>query len=361
MEYNATIEADGVRIAVVLNELSGVGSRQVADRGAVTSRLYTAYLDREMILSLWRAVCVEEDGRRFVAYPVMQKGRVSRLLSRDGEFVPGLVLERLGVLETPGPRPIAGGEGWFLCSCGSNRYYTEDFSSYAEIPALMDFLYTVVGYAGDDVILGVDETLMYSADGTDWSACDLIGCGEIRALAWDGVYVWVGAANGTYRINWDTKFVAQVFAGDFFGFFNSPSTNVPILIKAAAGGGYDVMSAETGSSFFHTDVESEWKDNTLLWYPHFYTIDTDRNLWEFYALDEQIVTTIPQRFEDGFLQMFRMRDVGLVLAQGYLYTFDQEVLRQVYDFGDVVMATPSRRGPIVQRLSDGEVFRVRRI
>jgi len=160
---------------------------------------------------------------------------------------------------------------------------------------------------------------------------------------------------------WDTESVEQVFTGDFYGFFGDPSMSVPILIKAAAGGGYDIMSAETGSNFFHTDVESDWRENTLIWYPHFYAIDTDRNLWEFYAQEERIMATIPQRFEDGTKNMFRMRDVGLVLAEGCLYTFDREELRHVYDFGDVVMATPSRQGPIVQRLSDGEVFRVKRI
>ena len=361
MEYNATIEADGTRMAVVLNELSGVGSRQVADRGEVTSRLYTAYLDRETILSLWRPVWVEEDGRRFVAYPVMQKARVSRLLSRDGEFFPGLVLEHLGVLETPGPRPIASGEGWYLCSWGLNRYFTEDFSQYEVVPLLRDVTYSVVGYAGGDVILAVDESLMYSAEGKNWATVDIMGCGVIRALAWDGADVWVAASNGVYRVTWSSKTEEQAFAGDFCGFFHSPSTNVPILIKASDGGGYDVISAETGSTFFHTDTEADWRDNTLLWYPHFYTIDTARNLREFYALEERIVTTIPQRFEEGFLQMFRMRDVGLVLAEGCLCTFDRDELRHVYDFGDVVMATPSRRGPIVQRLSDGEVFRVRRI
>ena len=145
MDYPMNLIWKGRCVPVRLVESAGVGARQVADRGAWGSRLYTAVLAWETPLTMGAPVWLEPSGGEAAlpAYPVYQQGRTLRLHRRDGEFAPGLVLERLGQWEQawpapgPGGAPLAtGGDDFAMFCAGGRAWRTTDFERYAEAPDL---------------------------------------------------------------------------------------------------------------------------------------------------------------------------------------------------------------------------------
>lgn len=372
MRYNANIYRAYPALGqdstpAVLNELSSIGSRQIAERDKVASRLYTAVLAGTSPYPVGRPVWVDvqQDGsaerETFVGYPVLQKGRVIRLHRRDGEFVPGLVLERLGAYERSGGLMVTGSGDWFITADGPSVYYTTDFRTYEDVGALRGALNGPLLWVGKRLVAGSVDQVFLSADGKNWQALAIVGAAEVWALAWDGLVLWVAAEGGTYTVDLDTEAVVQVDPAPAHG-FTYQFMNFNLFRAAHNGSGYDLY-ARNGDPFRSIGYDLyQLAHNWVLLGDQHYVTDLHGEVRRFDAASEAGIGSLfmAGRSASWAQATFLVRDVVLAVGYGRLALVAGDALRIVYDFGDDVRAFPCPGGFIVVR-RDGLLFRIRRM
>ncbi|HET6567939.1 MAG TPA: hypothetical protein VFG50_08235 [Rhodothermales bacterium] len=372
MNYNANIyraypapEQDYT--PAVLNELSSVGSRQIAERDRVVSRLYTAVLAGTAPYPAGRPVWVDvrQDGsterETFVGYPVLQKGRVLRLHRRDGEFVPGLVLEQLGAYERGGGFMVTGSDDWFVTADGPNVYVTADFRTYEDVSTLRGALNGPLLWVGRRLVAGSVDQIFVSDDGAAWQALPVDGAAEVWALAWDGLVVWVAAEGGTYTVDLDGGAVVQVDPAPAHG-LTYQFMNFDLYRAAYNGTGYDVTT-RNGDPFRTIGYDLfQLAHNWVLLDGWHYVTDLLGDVRRFDGTSDAVIGSlfVAGRSSSWAQATFLVRDAVLAVGYGRLALVAGDTLRIVYDFGDDVRAFPCLGGFIVVR-RDGLLYRVRRI
>lgn len=366
MQYEATIEVGAGAVRAVWSERSGAAALDVAE-GEVRTRQYSAWLDRTAALEVGASYWVTYRGKRFVAYVARQTGRSVRFTRRDGEFYPGLVLERLGTF--PGSPWIAsGGDGWFLVRDFLSAFKTRAFDVYEDIQVLYDEALGASVLAGSEVVMGTYEALVYSADGQLWGEVALPGGEEVNALAWDGAQVWAACTQKLFTIDWSTKAVTEKAVGTFYGLSQDWPNPFPHYAEQAAGGGYDLFHSN-GTPYRHVDFDTYWWNDWIkagsagVGNDRHVTCDNAGVVWDFGKFDEVQVGQVAQGARKDYAPgTFKLADVVLVVAYGQLLRIDGGpgggVLVPVYDFGDDVFGYPSLRGPLIAA-DAGDIYRVR--
>lgn len=362
MIINATIEVDAVPVRMWLNELAGVGSRQVAERDRIVSRLYDGVLDRAINLEIGRPYWITEDrtGNRTVTFPAFQNGQIVRLHRRDGEFYPGIILERLGVYEGGLPSFFTGGEGWFVGK-RTNAYRTEDLEIYEPISLAASSLETVV-LIGKHVIAGGYEALYCSEDGMEWEPVTLTGYGEVNDLVYDGRNILSASENGLIEIRWPDKNQTVLAEGHYVGLSARFDNAYPYRIKKN-GSNYEWYSP-LGSLFRIFNQVSQYRHNVVEYdrlNAGFITCASNGDVWEVRKDTEKKLGTIASGSRQVIEpRTYPMRDISVIVCFGQLYWSDGQGLHHVYDFGEDVRSWPSLLGPVIIGRS-GITYRLRRI
>ncbi len=372
MQYNARLyktmpEAGAAFMPVALNELSGVGSRQIAERDRLVSRLYTAVLAGAGHYPSGQPVWVEVSGNggtpgeTFIGYPLLQRGRVVRLHRRDGEFLPGLILERLGAYERSGGLLVTGSDDWFITQDGPSVYRTMDFRTYEDVPALRGKLNGPLLWIGSTLVAGGVDNVYRSADGLTWETLPVPGAAEVWALAWDGLVLWVAAEGGTFTVDLETSDVVQVDAAPAHGlsyrFMNFD------LYRASYDGSVYTVYARNGDLFRSIPFSLHGlTHNWVVLDGQHYVTDLAGIVRRFDAATEAEVGSLYTVSRDAAWgpSTFVLRDTVLAVGYGRLARVAGAMLWEVYDFGDDVRAYPCLGGFVIAR-RDGLLYRVRRI
>jgi hypothetical protein len=365
--YDTTPDTGAASMPAMLNELSGVGSRQIAERDQVVSRLYSAVLAGAANYPTGRPVWVEipgvggAAGETFIGYPLLQRGRVLRLHRRDGEFLPGLVLERLGAYERSGGLLVTGSDDWFIAQDGPSVYRTSDFRTYEDVPALRGKLNGPLLWIGATLVAGGADTIYTTIDGAAWLTILVPGAAEVWALAWDGLALWVAAEGGTFTVDLGTSAVIQIDPAPAHG-LSYRFMNFDLYRAAYDGSGYSLY-ARNGDFFRSISFPLHGLAHNWVapdgWH---YVTDQTGTVWRFDAATEWEIGTVyaAGREASWGQSTFVLRDTVLAVGYGRLGRVAGDTLHVVYDFGDDVRAYPCPGGFVIAR-RDGLLYRVRRV
>ncbi len=353
---------------VLLNEVSSIGSRQIADRDGIGSRVYTAVLARLQEFPLNLPVWVERrragssERETFVAYPVLQKGRVLRLHRRDGECFPGIVLERIGALEGWAQPLVTGGEGWFIAADARAAFYTRAFNLYDELPDVRGRLHGAVCWAGSRLLIGGTGEVLATADGLAWDHYPMEGAAEIWALAWDGLRIWVASEGGTFTIDpamGVTTLIDEAVSVGLAAAFGGPYVHRATMLPD---GRYRITEHDGRPLRDLSCALQGLRHNWAVSGGGHYVTDQEGSVHRFDAAGEQPVggQSADGRTAEAGQYTFAVREAVFTVAYGKLARVEADRLVPVYDFGRDVRAYPCRQGFIIV-CGDGLLFRVRRI
>lgn len=369
MKVNATVEVDGAFCRMWLTELAGVGSRQVAERDRLVSRLYDAVLDRYVQLTIGLPYWVTDEYGRNVMYPAYQDGRSVRFHRRDGEFYPGLVLERLGMYEGGRPLYLTGAQDFFVGGSAMNAFVTEGLDTYVSIPFLRGKFVGPTAMVGRVIVLGGYEKLYYSDSGYIWNEVGLSDYGEVLALAFDGGNVICACEGGIAVVNWESKNIVWFDQpGPFVGLSAEFDNPEPFRVKPTGTSGVWAIQTLDGADFrtlgdagnpfdahFTNNFVRHSEDN------RFIVVDRAGVVWEFGQHDLNAIGQVARGDRKALLPAsFPIRDIVALVVFGRLCWTEGVEVHEVYDFGGDVGAWPSLLGPIVVR-DDGLTYRIRRI
>lgn len=373
MQYTATLRSDGQACRAALAELSGVSSRQVAEKDRVTSRLYTAWLDRAARIAPNRPVWIAPDGEpEYVGYPVLQKGRLLRLARRDGEFYPGLTLERIGSRDGPRVTFAAGGLDWFVLMDNLRAYRSEDLAAFRDVADLYGKAPKAVAVVDDELVIAAPGELLFSRTGQGWTRLPLAQVTDVQGMVYDGKTLHVAGSGGRDAVRWSDRQVTPVYGNDWRGVCHAGVNDTLYLVRQNTPGGGGTLPNWTifdgaGAAWRTFDLAASWPGNWAAFGsdsrgPLFVTVEAGGQVVE---LGKAAARTIGQVAPPPGRAWrppacFVLRGVVVGLAWGKLFWTNGAAVQEVYDFGTDVQVFPSFHGPLVLA-ADGLIYRVRRL
>jgi|GEM_PF-4368283 len=352
-------------LPAVMNELSSVASRQIADRDRLNHRLYSFLLPAERAFPLGLPVWVEHGGSVFVAYPVLQKGKNMRMYRRDGEFFPGVVLERVGAFERTGRLWVVAGDRWYIAKDGPNVYVSEDFETFEDVIDMRGQFMDppAVCFQGKRLFVAGADEFFYTDDGRTWETRAVSGIAEIAAIAWDGVVLWLAGEGGayTYDLAADPPAPVEVDASPNHG-LSYAFQNFSLYRAERSGLGYDVYD-RVGNFFRHVSEAVPlvgWAHNWVVHDGWHYVTSATGEVVRFDASMLNVLGLVGVPAVGQGPATFLLRDTVFSVSGSKLAMVQGTAVYPVYDFGLPVLAYPGLNGFTIVR-EDGLVYRVRRV